>query len=511
MRRRGHGRGRRAVSAGGSPRDVEPARAVRRFSERAGRGSYSHRDHADRAGERSAAAPRRPFRSGSPPRRSCRARRPEEEYNEQHSQDVAVGVDPDQYADTDPSALTDFRPALDPYGSWVDDPNYGTVWTPSASVVGDDFAPYVSGGHWAYDDANNWTWVSGYDWGWAPFHYGRWAYLGTRWGWIPGREYSGAWVTWRQGYGAYNGYLGWAPIPPRWGWRNGGAFGFGFATQAPYAFCGVHDIFGGNLGAKMAVGGQVGAIGAHSVPVAREQRRERRTQRGRARRGAPDRRRPVPGSVGISPSEVAHAPVNNRGVMHAQQFARPSSAQALGAHAAMGSTEATPPSARSSGVTGHSRNEAIAQAPQYRGSPAGPHYFPSHAITGDTRGTAAPTTAPATAAGTTHLPRTAAATATMALTPATPATAATRVTGAGAWSTRGSGGIHLAVPEHPLPTTTTTVRSSTTAAAASGAGGGGGFRGGGGRGARRRRASLGPRRDPPGARHGACSSSHPRE
>src|SRR5215208_3015074 len=29
------------------------------------------------------------------------------------------------YADADPSALTDFRPALDSYGYWVQDPTYG--------------------------------------------------------------------------------------------------------------------------------------------------------------------------------------------------------------------------------------------------------------------------------------------------------------------------------------------------------------------------------------------------
>ncbi len=72
--------------------------------------------------------------------------------------------------------------------------------------------------------------MSDYSWGWAPFHYGRWAYTGGYgWGWIPGRTYSGAWVTWRTG-GAGYGYVGWAPLGPTWGWRNGAAVGFGFAT-----------------------------------------------------------------------------------------------------------------------------------------------------------------------------------------------------------------------------------------------------------------------------------------
>ncbi|HLV21835.1 MAG TPA: hypothetical protein VKZ49_13165, partial [Polyangiaceae bacterium] len=50
------------------------------------------------------------------------------------------------YDDTDPSALTEFRPALDPYGDWVQHPTYGLVWVPRQDVVGSDFAPYVTSG-----------------------------------------------------------------------------------------------------------------------------------------------------------------------------------------------------------------------------------------------------------------------------------------------------------------------------------------------------------------------------
>src|SRR5260221_14505096 len=48
------------------------------------------------------------------------------------------------YADTDPSALTVFQSDLSPYGMWVVDDNYGTVWVPNGTVVGADFAPYQS-------------------------------------------------------------------------------------------------------------------------------------------------------------------------------------------------------------------------------------------------------------------------------------------------------------------------------------------------------------------------------
>ena len=53
-----------------------------------------------------------------------------------------VDVPPgDEYADTDPSALSDFHGTLDAHGTWVDDPTYGTVWVPNANEVGADFAP----------------------------------------------------------------------------------------------------------------------------------------------------------------------------------------------------------------------------------------------------------------------------------------------------------------------------------------------------------------------------------
>jgi hypothetical protein len=100
------------------------------------------------------------------------------------SGEVVIGEEPPagppgeegEYQDTDPSALSDFRSTLDPYGTWTEDPTYGTVWVPSPTVVGSDFTPYVSAGHWAYDD--DYVWVSDYQWGWAPFHYGRWVWAG---------------------------------------------------------------------------------------------------------------------------------------------------------------------------------------------------------------------------------------------------------------------------------------------------------------------------------------------
>src|ERR1700737_1481544 len=43
--------------------------------------------------------------------------------------DIAIGVEGNEgYADTDPAALSDFRQPLEPYGTWADDSQYGTVW-----------------------------------------------------------------------------------------------------------------------------------------------------------------------------------------------------------------------------------------------------------------------------------------------------------------------------------------------------------------------------------------------
>ena len=72
---------------------------------------------------------------------------------------------------------------LDEYGTWESAPQYGHVWYPTA--VAADWAPYRAG-HWVWVDPWGWNWVDDAPWGFAPFHYGRWAYVGTRWGWVPG-------------------------------------------------------------------------------------------------------------------------------------------------------------------------------------------------------------------------------------------------------------------------------------------------------------------------------------
>ena len=172
----------------------------------------------------------------------------------------------DASADTDPSALTDFRETLTPYGSWEDDATYGVVWVPSASVVGDNFTPYVSDGHWALAEDGNWMWVSDFNWGWAPFHYGRWLWISGRgWGWIPGRVYSHAWVVWRTGY--YDDYyVGWAPMPPTWYWRSGYAYGLYYVPPAPYVFCSSRYVFNPRVHSYIVPASRVSVIAPRTQP-----------------------------------------------------------------------------------------------------------------------------------------------------------------------------------------------------------------------------------------------------
>jgi FecR protein. len=69
-----------------------------------------------------------------------------------------------------------------------------------------------------------WTWIDDAPWGFAPFHYGRWAYIGNRWGWCPGaigvRPYYAPALVAFIGGGvsvgvAVGGPVGWFPLGPR--------------------------------------------------------------------------------------------------------------------------------------------------------------------------------------------------------------------------------------------------------------------------------------------------------
>jgi hypothetical protein len=112
-----------------------------------------------------------------------------------------------QTSSEEPLTYQVFYDKLSPYGTWIDYPDHGPVWNPN---LDGDFRPYLTNGHWVATTAG-WTWASDYRWGWAPFHYGRWLYDNRfGWLWIPGYEWSPAWVTW----GSVDDYYCWAPLMP---------------------------------------------------------------------------------------------------------------------------------------------------------------------------------------------------------------------------------------------------------------------------------------------------------
>jgi hypothetical protein len=127
-----------------------------------------------------------------------------------------------QYVSADIVGVDD----LDEYGRWENAPNYGWVWSPT--TVAADWAPYRSG-HWIWQDPWGWTWVSSEPWGWAPYHYGRWARVSSRWCWVPDRpamrsvSYSPALVGFVGGGPGWSvslsvgggGFIGWFPLGPR--------------------------------------------------------------------------------------------------------------------------------------------------------------------------------------------------------------------------------------------------------------------------------------------------------
>ncbi len=134
---------------------------------------------------------------------------------------------------------------LDNYGVWETTPEYGSVWYPGD--VAPDWAPYRFG-YWTTVGAFGYTWVDYAPWGYAPFHYGRWVYVGRRWGWCPGAYvarpiWAPALVAWVGGPGwgfstSVGGPVyGWVPLA--WGepyrpWWGGCAYNCWARYNRPY-------------------------------------------------------------------------------------------------------------------------------------------------------------------------------------------------------------------------------------------------------------------------------------
>jgi uncharacterized protein DUF6600 len=79
--------------------------------------------------------------------------------------------------------------ALAADGRWELDPKLGNVWFPSDLAA--DWTPYRDG-VWRYLPPWGWTWIDNAPWGFAPSHYGRWAQIDGKWGWVPGERVAAA-------------------------------------------------------------------------------------------------------------------------------------------------------------------------------------------------------------------------------------------------------------------------------------------------------------------------------
>ncbi|MFO1307793.1 MAG: DUF6600 domain-containing protein [Burkholderiales bacterium] len=98
------------------------------------------------------------------------------------------------------------------YGTWEGETSYGAVWFPRVAA---GWAPFRDG-YWTWMTPWGWTWVDAAPWGFAPSHYGRWVFVGGRWGWCPG---------------AYVARPFWSPAMV--GWVGGAGWGLSLSFGAP--------------------------------------------------------------------------------------------------------------------------------------------------------------------------------------------------------------------------------------------------------------------------------------
>jgi len=100
-----------------------------------------------------------------------------------------------------------FYSSLAPHGEWI--PVDGGVFAWRPVNVDGAWRPYGNG-QWVWTD-DGWYWDSDEPWAWATYHYGRWYYDDYYgWLWLPGYDWSPAWVEWRYG----GDHVGWAPLGP---------------------------------------------------------------------------------------------------------------------------------------------------------------------------------------------------------------------------------------------------------------------------------------------------------
>ena len=111
-----------------------------------------------------------------------------------------------------PSELRAYSYDFDNSGRWVQVPDYGYVWTPTAGV-GPGWTPYREG-RWIWR-GGDYIWVASEPWGWAPYHYGRWAFLArVGWCWVPPAAGEVFWGPGYVGWVRTEDYVAWVPLAP---------------------------------------------------------------------------------------------------------------------------------------------------------------------------------------------------------------------------------------------------------------------------------------------------------
>lgn len=126
-----------------------------------------------------------------------------EEWNQDLDQRISESDESSRYL---PEELTTYSHDFDSNGRWLYDNSYGHVWTPSVSVSL-NWAPYHDG-RWVWI-GGHYVWISSERWGWAPYHYGRWIFLRHGWCWVPPRRGAVYWGP---------GYVGWVHTPTHVSW-----------------------------------------------------------------------------------------------------------------------------------------------------------------------------------------------------------------------------------------------------------------------------------------------------
>lgn len=104
--------------------------------------------------------------------------------------------------------LGDARKILEQHGRFVTHARHGEVWVPAAVAPGWKPYPHCN---WVHDQTNGWFYDDKSPWGRIVHHFGRWtqdSQLG--WAWVPGDEFSPAWVLWQQ----QGNHVAWMARPP---------------------------------------------------------------------------------------------------------------------------------------------------------------------------------------------------------------------------------------------------------------------------------------------------------